>query len=624
MALKKIRQVFQETNINAFQDLLKNRILVTEKIQGSSFHVRRNVERFEYFKSGDIRMNMIDRTIVGLYETGVKHIQSLDPSVKEEMPTDWKFGFDYLPELEISQYKYTKLPKNNLILTHIQTLSESGKVKKTIYDPSVLNKWAKKLEVQGPSIVFDGTLNQNQKTELINLLSMSDKEFVESFDYDRSTDFKTSFTQKIIKIFNPNQTSPILNEDFEVEIDGLIISFIDGKKVKSFKLEDFTRNNESNSKESSHMYQITIADLIEYLSSFDMNSVQLNEETADLRYIELMSVIFNKYVNENSTKFIGVNFESADFASHSVFKLNSKYIKNETTLSLVENEILSELFKITLGSFRKKRNKESDILNKEMIEHLNNIVEEIDKKIFVENTDENSIYDFNNFILHNKVKTSVNLNEALKVDHPEQGGELVNMFVGRFQPFTLGHAKVLETIHKENGYPVVVLLVKAKNKKKEDAFKRPYDEKTQIKMFKAVQKQYPFLKEIFVIPTGGIDTMFNAMRPKYEPVLWGTGSDRMKTYGFQVNKDSYREDLGVRSDFRLFEIPRTDDNISATQVRNAMLDGDEGLFKSTTPKALHKMYGELKKKLEDSVGTSESNEVAESLLTFKQFLENNG
>ena len=98
MALKKIRQVFQETNINAFQDLLKNRILVTEKIQGSSFHVRRNVEKFEYFKSGDIRMNMIDRTIVGLYETGVKHIQSLDPSVKEEMPTDWKFGFDYLPE----------------------------------------------------------------------------------------------------------------------------------------------------------------------------------------------------------------------------------------------------------------------------------------------------------------------------------------------------------------------------------------------------------------------------------------------------------------------------------------------------------------------------------------------
>lgn len=624
MALKKIRQVFQETNINAFQDLLKSRVLVTEKIQGASFHVRRNVNGMEYFKSGDNKMNMIDRTIVRLYETAVKHIQSLDPSSKEEMPTNWKFGFDYLPELEISNYKYTKLPKNNLILTHIQVLSESGKIKKTVYDPSILKKWAAKLEVQSPSIIFDGMLSEIQKTELVSLLSMSDREFSESFDYDPNTDSKTSFTQKIIKIFNPSQISPTLNEDFEVEIDGLIISFIDGKKVKSFKLEDFTRNNESNLNESSHMYQITIADLIEYISSFDMSSIQLNEESADHRYIELMSVIFNKYVNDNSAKFIGVNFESAEFAKSNSFKLNSKYIKNETTLSFVENEILSELFKITLGSFRKKRNKESDILNKEMIEHLNQIIESIDKKIFVESTDENSIYDFNNFILHNKIKASVNLNEALKVDHPEQGKQLVNMFVGRFQPFTLGHAKVLETIHKENGYPVVVLLVKAKSKKKEDAFKRPYDEKTQLKMFKAVQKQYPFLKEIFVIPTGGIDTMFNAMRPEYEPVLWGTGSDRMKTYGFQVNKDSYREDLGVRSDFGLFEIPRTDDNISATQVRNAMLDGDEKLFKSTTPKALHKMYGELKKKLEDSVNSSESKEVTESLLTFKQFLENNG
>ena len=72
MALKKLRQVFQETNINAFQDMLNSRVLVTEKIQGASFHVRRNQTKFEYYKSGDSKMNMIDRTIVGLYETGVK------------------------------------------------------------------------------------------------------------------------------------------------------------------------------------------------------------------------------------------------------------------------------------------------------------------------------------------------------------------------------------------------------------------------------------------------------------------------------------------------------------------------------------------------------------------------
>jgi hypothetical protein len=128
------------------------------------------------------------------------------------------------------------------------------------------------------------------------------------------------------------------------------------------------------------------------------------------------------------------------------------------------------------------------------------------------------------------------------------------------------------------------------------------------------------IEEVFVIPTGGIDTMFNAMRPKYEPVLWGTGSDRMKTYGFQVNKDTYREDLGVRPDFGLYEIPRTGNNISATQVRNAMLDGDEKLFKKLTPTPLHKMYKELKSKLEDSMGVlAESDEVT---LTFDQFIKN--
>jgi hypothetical protein len=95
----------------------------------------------------------------------------------------------------------------------------------------------------------------------------------------------------------------------------------------------------------------------------------------------------------------------------------------------------------------------------------------------------------------------------------------------------------------------------------------------------------------------------------------------MRTYGFQVDKQEYRDDLGVRDDFGLFEIPRTGKNISATQVRNAMLDGDEKLFKKLTPKALHNMYAELKSKLEDSVGVvAESSEI--EFQTFNKFIKN--
>ena len=113
--------------------------------------------------------------------------------------------------------------------------------------------------------------------------------------------------------------------------------------------------------------------------------------------------------------------------------------------------------------------------------------------------------------------------------------------------------------------------------------------------------------------------MFNELRPKYEPVLWGTGTDRMKQYGFQVDKPAYREDLNVRSDFGLYEIKRGDENISATKVRNAMLDDDFKAFKSMTPKGIHGMYNDLKNRLEQSMTLAESKE---TILTFEQFISN--
>ena len=621
MALQKLREYFNETNRETFIDMLKNRTLVTEKIAAPIFLVRRKSNSFEYFKSSNSdKLNLVDRTIISLYEIAINYMQSLPTDIKNEMPTDWQFGFEYLPEVAASKISYNITPTNNLILTHIQQIGENGKVKKTINDPEILKKWSKRLSVQAPNIVFDGYLSQLQRDELLELLAMSDREFSDSFDYLIETKDKTSFTSKIFKLFNPSDIASALNVDLESEIDGLIINFINGKFMKSFKLEDFNRAYKTeDQKGSSHMYQIAVTDFLEYLAQYDLNDIKLEDESSDHRYIEMMSVIFNSYIDKNSSKYIGVNFESAEFSSAESFKLNTKYIKNEKTLKFVANDVLAELFKMILSSFRKKRIKTTDLIDEDAMKRMNEIIDKINEKIFVEHADENSIYDYQNFMLHNKIKASVDLNEALKVNHVEQGKQPVNMFVGRFQPFTLGHAKVLETIHKENGYPVVVFLVKSKTQKKGDEFSRPYDEKTQIDMFNHVKKQYPFLKEIFVVPTGGIDTMFNEMRPKYEPVLWGTGSDRMSSYGYQVNNDSYRDQLNVRADFGLFEIPRNDDDVSATAVRNALLANDEKQFNNLTPKAIHSMYSELKSKIEDSMGVVAENIPAE-IMTFEQFL----
>jgi len=614
MALQNLRTYFESTNTNDFLAMLDLTCVVSEKIQASSFHVKRTDTGFNYYKSGSkYQMDRVDRTMVKYYENGIKYFSTILKEVTEEMPLDWKFGFDYMLDNKTVSIEYDVLPKNHLILTHIQVLNPNDptQIKKVIRDPQVLNKWADKLGVQRPPIVFEGKLQSNQKDDIISLLNTSDQDFITKFE-------SQSFTRTIYNIFNNGLNTPALNFTLDKDIDGLIINFYEGKNIKSFKLERFDRKPQEE-RSPSDMYQISILDLVEFITNYDLLAIEISEEESDLRYIELISNIFNAYIEKNASKYIGANFDSADFSDNKGFDLNRTFIKDEKTISLIQNKVLAELFKIALGSFRKKRTRETDIINTDLMNQINEIVETIEG-IVMAKTNENDVMTFKTYLVNQKLQHEVSpVLEGLTVKYPEQGKTPVNMFVGRFQPFTLGHAKVVETINKQNGYPVVVFLVKSKTKKKEDAFSRPYDEETQLQMLNQLKGKYP-IEKVYIIDRGAIDLMFNTMRADgYEPVLWGTGSDRLKTYSYQVDKPEYREDLGVRTDFGLFEIPRTGKNISATQVRNAMLDGDEKLFKKLTPKEIHNMYGELKSKLEDSMGVLAE---SKSVMTFDQFIKN--
>lgn len=185
------------------------------------------------------------------------------------------------------------------------------------------------------------------------------------------------------------------------------------------------------------------------------------------------------------------------------------------------------------------------------------------------------------------------VNEGLTVNTQEHGNKKVNIFIGRFQPFTLGHAKVLESLYKKNKLTTVVFLIRSKKTKKDDNFKRPFDIDLQKDMLKAVKSRYN-IEDIIVLDSAAIDKIFNSLRPKYEPVLWGAGSDRIKSYSYQVDKQQYRDELNVLPDFKLHEIKRTGKNISATQVRIAILKDDFEEFSKLVPKELHKHYDKLK------------------------------
>ena len=204
------------------------------------------------------------------------------------------------------------------------------------------------------------------------------------------------------------------------------------------------------------------------------------------------------------------------------------------------------------------------------------------------------------------------LNEALNVPYKEQGKKPVNIFVGRFQPFTLGHVKVFEQMYKKNGLPTVVFLVRSG---KPDPEKTPFDEELQQAMFAEMAKQYPFLEAAFVVPKAGIDDLFAAVRPAYEPMMWGFGTDRKKNYEYMINKPEYREQLGVDPDFKGYEIFRTDDDVSASKVRNALMIDDEKTFNRMTPKSIHKFY----KTLQDTLQPVKENHNMKNLKSLNEF-----
>ena len=493
MALQNLRTYFESNSINDFLSMLELPCVVSEKIQASSFHVKKTNVGFEYFKSGSkYSMDKVDRTMVKYYENGINYFGTILPEITEDMPLDWKFGFDYMVDNKTVDIEYDALPKNNLILTHIQVLNANDptQIKKVVRDPAVLNKWADTLGVQRTPVIFQGKLQSNQKDDLVRLLEISDKDFEIKFK-------DQSFTRTIYNIFNNGLNAPALNTSLDKDIDGLIVNFYEGKTIKSFKLERFNRKPQEDRKPSD-MYQISILDLVEFIMGYDVKSIVLEEEESDLRYIELMSNIFNAYVEKNASKYIGANFDSADFSDKKEFNLNTVFINNEKTNSLVQNTVLSELFKITLGSFRKKRLKETDIINADLMNQINEIVDMIEGVVLAK-ANENYVMTFKSYLINQKLQyTDSPVLEGLTVKYPEQGKTPVNMFVGRFQPFTLGHVKVIETIHKQNGFPVVIFLVKSKTKKKEDAFSRPYDEETQLQMLNQLKGKYP-IEKVYII-----------------------------------------------------------------------------------------------------------------------------
>lgn len=170
----------------------------------------------------------------------------------------------------------------------------------------------------------------------------------------------------------------------------------------------------------------------------------------------------------------------------------------------------------------------------------------------------------------------------------------VNICLGRFQPYTLGHYKMIEYGFKENGLTTVILMI---HNKKMDA-KHPFTDELIQKEMELIKKSCPNIEDTIYVDNADLVKFGQKLQEKeYEAQLWITGSDRLDSYKKMAENPKYQEQGCYPSTFTTLEVPRSDEDISATKVREAIKNNDIDTFKKMMPKGSEKLFEEFKEQL---------------------------
>jgi hypothetical protein len=404
MALLNLKDIYKDKGREFIENLFTKYVIVSEQVDGSRITINRDKNNcLCYCKKDGTLINFIDRTMMVFYETAFSHFESMPMETILKFPDNWIFGFQYFPSTAPSNIVYDRTPLNGLILTDIQIINQDGRTIKVISDTRVLSDWANTLGVEKPPVIFNGFLNSSQKGKILEYLSAPESDLKEIFK-------SQSFTRYIISILNPDLRTTVLMNDVDKPVEGIIFKFITpgSNDVYAARLIDpifreHARTVKEPIRRSSDIYQIALLDIIEFMEMYKLDQVTLSSETPDNRYIELICQIFNDYIKENGHKYIGVDFETPDFAKKPEFELNLSTIPNIRTQEILKNEKLKDLFKIILSSFRKYRKTITPILTQNIVDLLNSIILEIQKKVEML-PDKDQVLDFNSYLKRDNIE----------------------------------------------------------------------------------------------------------------------------------------------------------------------------------------------------------------------------
>lgn len=156
----------------------------------------------------------------------------------------------------------------------------------------------------------------------------------------------------------------------------------------------------------------------------------------------------------------------------------------------------------------------------------------------------------------------------------------VNLMIGRFQPFTTGHYKCVEEAMKQKGLPTVVAMINTTMEKVDE--KHPFPSSLTLPLYNDLFKKDKNLEKFILVSNADIVKISEAFAKEgYQIASWTCGTDRIDSYTRMSEK--YHDQANLADDFEMIEIFRTGDDVSATKVRKALIDGDKKAFYSMVP-----------------------------------------
>ena len=370
--MSKLVTLNKEKSDEILNNLFNDDIIVLEDVQGSKIWVNWDGKKFR-IKSKSIKnddINIIDLAIQNYYNFAMDYFNSMDNRVKGLLNKKWWFCFEYFPDQQPANIEYSRVPKNKLVLTGI------WKNKKFQVNLDEIEEYARLLDVDVIPVIFNGKLTEEMKEAITYFLNTSKEDLEFVFE-------EKSFAFFFYKLLNPlSMNSFLMEDDFQNNVEKLIIRSKIGDI--SFELLNplYERISSTNDTEFVEIYTLILVNFLNFSQSITLKNIRLKSKRKDEMYIELICNMFNKYMLNVKSDLVNFQFAIPEFFDKEKFKINKELIPNAITRQHLESDSKIEyIFKIILGSFKKKKKKAIGIFEEKTVVVFNKYIDDISKFI---------------------------------------------------------------------------------------------------------------------------------------------------------------------------------------------------------------------------------------------------